>query len=152
VNDQLPDLLDLLVDGPSHIAGLYGSYVKHVEAVPVDALTQMVRQLEDCGLIRLWFQDAGDSRPATPSERDRALAAYEAELRSADLESLYHDEIGLWCEITDRGRERWRGAGCEAELDGVRWTLDEQLSTHTLTIRAETQHAAERVLQWWLVV
>lgn len=150
MSDEFPDLLDLLVDGPSHVAGLYRSYVKHVEAVSVGDLAEMLRQLEAARLIRLWLQEAGKPVPASALERDRALSAYEAELDGADLDSFYHDEIGLWCDITGLGRERWKEAGLKVELDGARWTLDEQRSTNTLTIMAETEHAAERVLNWWL--
>lgn len=147
---SLPDILDLLVDGPSHVAGLYASFVKHVQPLSAGDFTQAIKELDRRGLVSLWFQDAGEARRARPSERDDALERYVLELPDHDLESLYHDEIGMWCEITRHGRRLWREAGYEVELDGALWTVDEQCSDGALTIHAESEYAAQRVLDWWL--
>lgn len=146
------DVLDLLVDGPSHVAGLYGSLVRVLSPVPVGVgeVVEAIRELDDEGHVRLWFNRNGVEELASARARDLALERYEEELPLADPNASYHDEIGLWCEITAGGRARWSEAGYSEELDGVLWTLDESRGNRSITIRAETQHAAERVLAWWL--
>lgn len=146
------DVLDHLVDGPSHVAGLYGSLTRAWSPVPVaiGEMVEAIRELDRGGYLRLWFNRHGVEEPAIAQAMDPALERYEAELQEADPDTLFHDEIGLWCEITPDGRQRWREAGYSEELEGVRWTLDESRDDRSITIRAETRGAAERVLEWWL--
>lgn len=147
------DVLDLLVDGPSHVSALHAALRKVVpgrSSVSLGAVVQALKELDELGLVRLCFNRRGALRTATEEERDAALVQYLAWMDPSPTDEPYEDAIGLWCEITARGREAWREAGYSEELDGVRWALDEDRTAGSLKIRAESRAAAERVLHWWL--
>jgi hypothetical protein len=148
-------VLDTLANAPSSVAGIYADlvYLMGYDRVRVlQCLRSTLDALEQRGslLARVASPDAGGGlTPALPSDKARCWDAYVAWLPTADRDDLAIDEIGLWYGLTDSGRAAWQasGTGKEAEL----WALDDDATTQTISIVAETQEAAERRLAEWLV-
>src|SRR5215217_1445613 len=149
-------LLDLLADGPSSFAALYGALVRHCGypcglgvTLVSDALLQMER--------RQWvtakqMANDGSFHIPTTEERNQNLPAYRAWLPNAAFEELSVDEVGLWYELTAEGRAEWKQCiDAEEQAQFGRWTLDDLSDTNTIIIQAETLEVAEVILQWWLV-
>lgn len=149
------DLLDLLVDGPSSFAALYGALVRHwgyPAHTEISMVLEATRGLEAEGAVLSW-QMAEDGRFHKPTEAEFAddLAAYQRWLPGAQFEELSLDEVGLWYELTEMGRERWR-LECrrtEGPIEG-RWTVDDEVEARTIVVQAKTAAVAEGVLQDWL--
>lgn len=148
-------LLDLLVDAPSSFAALYGGLVRHCDYSPgldvtlvADTLLEMERR--DWVTAKQMAVD-GSFHVPTAEERKDDLAAYQAWLPNAPFEEVSLDEVGLWYELTVKGRAEWKqSVDDEERTQSRRWTLDDLSDTQTLIIQAESIDVAEATLHWWL--
>jgi hypothetical protein len=104
-------LLDMLVDGPSSFASIYGSLLQTEPLLCRDVGELFSSALENEKNSRLRLsQMAGDGtfHPASQEEVMRDLRAYEEWLPRATFSELSIDEIGLWLEITPKGWAEWQ--------------------------------------------
>lgn len=149
------DLLDLLVDGSSSFAALYGGLM-HNCGYPADmdvaSVMNTLAEMEQRGWVNATQMDEnGSFHKPTEDERRSDLLAYQRWLPDATFEELSLDEVGLWYEVTNSGRAEWRRwSPDEEESHCPRWMLDELSDTQTVMIQAETLEAAEEALRWWL--
>jgi len=146
-------LINLLIDGPSSFAALHRSVIRNCaafSAVSVPATFSRLQSLEDAGLVRVtqMESDGKSWRTPTATDRERALRAYENWLPTASDEAVSLDEVGLWYEITESGRESWIDHQSAADRAAA-WSLDE-VGNSTVSIRAESEEVAENTLRWWL--
>jgi hypothetical protein len=144
-------VLDLLVNGPSSCAGIYGSVLRHSESgKEAGAVSWLLRSLGDMmerGLLQAAMMADAGFVPANPGDIDSACAAYESWLPTANPDELASDEIGLWFELTPLGRAEWLRGNTDV-VDP--WLLDEDLYEGTVRVCAETEQLAFERLQWWL--
>lgn len=102
------ELLDLLVDGPSSFAALYGSLSRHYAySGDVVSIFGLLQEMTFEHLTEIWLLSDSYSEP-TEDQVKKALAAYEAWLPSASTEELAIDEIGIWFKITELGLKFWK--------------------------------------------
>lgn len=148
--------LTLLLHAPSSFGALYRWLILHsgfsASNLDVASLMNELSELEQGGLVvAAQVTDNGDYRKATEEDLKRDLVQYEAWLRTVDLEEFFHDEIGLWYEITKQGREEWKGRFGDDEKDrGPSWMIDDLSEMKTIIVQGETLEVAEDALRWWL--
>lgn len=144
--------LDLLVDGASSVAAIYASAVHTLallDRVEPRALVHALERLRKMGLVTAWIE-ADDKIRRTPTAWDieESIKEYEARpLTLATVEDLAVDEVGLWYEITDAGRARWRSAG--SIPDTSRWRIEQIMEEGVVRAYAHDRPTAERVLREW---
>lgn len=144
-------VLDLLVDGPSSVAGLYAAAVRNLvlsEPLRVRELVDAAEALRKKGLLRAWITvEEGD--PLSPSNWDveEAVRQYEEFVPKARLEDLAVDEIGLWYEITTLGRIAWNDGS--QELGAANWKVEESRRDRLVRVYAEKVETAEALLRGW---
>lgn len=149
-------LLDLLVDGPSSFAALFGSLRDHygyvatgatVEAV-IDALCEMAKR---SWVTPTTMSPTGTFRRTTEEDICTSRKRYREWLPNAARGELSVDEIGLWYEISDAGRSEWTRWSQEAgNKDEARWTLDDDSVSRIITIRSANISEAEDALSTWV--
>jgi DNA-binding PadR family transcriptional regulator len=149
------NLLDLLVDAPSSFAALYGGLVRHSgysTGIDVSLVLDTLLEMERRGWVTATQMAAdGSFHIPTAEERKHALLTYQTWLPKAVLNDLSLDEIGLWYELTAKGRLEWKQwIDAEEHVHPGRWTLDDLSDTQTLIIKAESIGASESALDWWL--
>lgn len=146
-------LLDLLVDGPSSFAGLFGSlcdrhsYVATSAMVDatLDALTEMTAK----GWLRSRTMTAtGAFTNTTDNDVRTARSRYREWLPNAAKDERAVDEIGLWYEITESGRDEWTQWSQDPEAL-PRWALDDDSVSRVVTVRAASLSDAEDALSTW---
>jgi hypothetical protein len=142
-------LLDLLVDAPASVAGLYGDLVYYHghQADVIEPLRVALEQLER----REWvFASTESGRRLDPrfDERARLWERYAFWLPMAQREDLPIDGIGLWYELTDAGRRTWKAEVSEPVTE--HWELEDETPSRRLWVTAESDEACERVLKSWL--
>lgn len=147
-------LIDLLVDGPSSFASLYAALVRHYDfAQSIDPVSLMntLEGMKREGLITiLRASEEGTYAKATPEDCEQARELYSAWLSRADWGDVSVDEVGIWCEITLKGREQWaRTANQSSPPVTSKWMIDDQHDTNTIIIHAENLALAEQKLIWW---
>ena len=148
-------LLDLLVDGPSSFAALYGSLVRVWQydskldvVVPLDALIEMEKQ----GFVQaLQMTDDGSFRNVTSRDRRDAQNEYARKLPGLADVDLSYDEVGLWYGILDRGREEWQ-RWARRNDDGVdeRWSIDVNYILKVICVKGSDSGTVERALSGWI--
>jgi hypothetical protein len=148
-------LLDLLIDGPSSFAALFGALVRHYGYGPglgVDTALDALSMMERKGSVRARkMTERGIFRDPTDEDRANARERYRAWLPGAAAEDLSLDEVGLWYEIEHKGRSEWkRWSKEEEDQSRRRWVLDDVAHAHTILIQAEGVKAAEEALSGWL--
>lgn len=149
------ELLDLLVDGPSSFAALYGGLVRHCgypTTLELPRIINALLEMEQRGWVKAsQMAEDGSFHEPTEDERRSDLLAYQAWLPDAAFEDLSLDEVGLWYEITTEGRAEWKQWSPDAEGQSrPRWMLDDLSDTQTIRVQAKTIEAAEEGLRWWL--
>lgn len=147
------NLLDLLIDGPSSFAALYGGLVRHCgysTGLDVFIVADALLSMEHMMWVKAWqMADDGSFHEPTDDERKNNLPIYQKWLPRAKFEELSLDEIGLWYEIKDEGRAEWRRWTGDKEREEP-WVIDDLRDTETIIIQAETEGIADRALAWWL--
>ena len=145
------DLLDLLLNGPSSFAAVFGALRRHHRVSNVDwpiaQILSVLIDLEKAGHVKVSLMTESGPLVPTPAALARTLAAYESWLPTACPADLAVDEIGLWFELTPAGRVTWDR---DATEDAGQWSLDEDAEQGTLCIHAQTEHLARERLEWWL--
>jgi hypothetical protein len=148
------NLLDLLIDGPSSFAALYGGLLRHFsysEQPEISLVMQVLSDLEQEGFIKAWLM-ANDGCFREPESKDRSgfESAYYKWLPNAKVEELCVDEVGLWYELTPKGRSEWQRL-VNGDMEYSRqWVIDDEREIHTIIIRASTIETAQAGLRWWL--
>lgn len=146
-------LLDLLVDGLSSGAALFGTLVHHLgyKELEVSLVMAAFSNMERQGWVRaVQMADDGSFHEPSVLERERDLAAYEAWLPHAQFEELSVDEVGLWYEITTKGRAEWSRRALPDDEEPVRWMINDLKDVKSVSVHAESVDIAERALRWWL--
>lgn len=148
------ELLDLLVNGPSSLAALYGDLrynFGYSAGLSVQQLIDTLLNMERQGWVKATQMDEdGSFHSPTALERRRDLFAYQGWLPNAKFEGLALDEVGLWYEITSEGFAEWRGWNKKEDDPLNQWLLYDSNDTQTITIIAKTLEVAEENLWWWL--
>ncbi len=151
-------LLDLLVDAPSPLGAVFRSlvlYCGYPRELDVSQVVNTLIRMERKGWVRAW-QVPGDGTHHEASGRDLAedLEAYKRWITAeTNLDDLSVDEVGLWHELTDIGREEWsRYYRKEVQGKDRAWMLDDVRDAMTLVIHASSDEAAEEALTYWLSV
>lgn len=148
-------LLDLLVDGPSSFAALYGAAnrflrVEDSARFVVEDLWEAVTGMEAAGWIKARLMlPTGTWAEPTELDRERARRQYERWLPDASYDEMSVDEVGLWLELQPRGRDEWK-RWSEAVEHSRKWVLDLDPKTSTITVTAETAEQGEQALAEWL--
>lgn len=157
-NSEYFDVLDLLIDGPSSVAALYAALVRHKgynrQRLDLGTLKRDLEEMEREGwLIAARMSESGMFSAVGNHDREAAFRRYASWLPTADLDDLALDEIGLWYELTDKGRGEWRRRApiCPEELERA-WTIDEVPSHGVVVVRAKTEALANEALQQWLTL
>lgn len=104
------ELLDLLVDGQSSFAALYGGLVRHYNySGKVYEIFSVLLEMRKDNCVKAWqMNDVGAFHEPTENDLDQALKAYQTWLPQAPFEDLAIDEVGLWYEITSKGLLIWK--------------------------------------------
>ena len=103
------DVVEFLVDGPSSLLALFGDLKRYADgrAISLARTIELVREAEERGWVEVYMLSPTEARRPSVAERAAAEASYRAS--STDESTDYRiDEIGLWCRLSDLGRERWR--------------------------------------------
>jgi hypothetical protein len=154
-NALIYDLLDLLVDGQSSFAALYGSLVRHCgypSNMSVDLCLDALFDMEEKGWITArQMQGDGSFRPPTEKERSRDRKAYCDWLPGSAYSDLSIDEVGLWFGIESKGREAWKIWSHKTGVDERKmWAIDENPEEQSLIVSAENIQLARDALRNWL--
>ena len=146
-------VLDLLVDGESSFAALYCGLSRlwsHTD-VGVDEALGVLRQLEGRQLVLArQMEPDGAFRSPVAADYERAKREYGLWLPRAAASEVAVDEIGLWYQITEQGRQAWSQWSGGSGDAGDRWMLDDLADQGILEVRAERKDVAEVVLDRWL--
>ena len=146
-------VLDLLVDGESSFASLYFGLLRRggYPELEVNGAFRVLQHLEDLQLVRA-KQMKSDGSFCAPDGADyeRAKLEYGLWLPQATASEIPVDEIGLWYEITERGRQAWSQWSRSAREDRDCWMLDDHVEEGILEVRAARKDVAEAVLDRWL--
>lgn len=152
-NDIDAHVLDLLVDGESSFAALFYGLCRHWGHTDVDVneALRILRQMEERGLVhaRQMMPD-GTFRVPVAADHERAAREYRLWLPRAAASEVAVDEIGLWYQVTERGRNAWSQWSGGSKEDRSRWTLDDRVDLGLLEVRAECQDVAEAAIDRWL--
>lgn len=145
-------VLDLLVDGDASFAALYYGLFRHWghRGIDVNEALEVLQHLEDRQLVRaMQMQPDGAFRPAVVADYERAKREYGLWLPEATASEVSVDEVGLWCQVTEHGRQAWsQWSGCSGD-DRNRWVLDDRADQAILEVRAEREDVAEAALERW---
>jgi len=142
------EVLELLTLGPSSFAAMYGWLVRGGAAPDVPGLFGRLRQLGERGVLQAFQFDSEGNHDSVPSAILEGLERrYEVWLGGLSAEQLTTaalavDEVGLWYEITDAGREL---AGASGE---TAWEV--RLDGSLVVACAETIEMADSALASWL--
>lgn len=145
-------LLDLLVDGESSFAALFFQLRRHWGHTEVDVseALDVVQELEGRRLVRARQMDPdGTFREASTADYEKARREYCLWLKQATASQVAFDEVGLWYQITQRGREAWSQWSGGGKGHGELWMLDERADQGILEVRAGRQEVAEVALDKW---
>lgn len=147
------DVLDLLSNGPSSFAALYGQHLVRLcgySDLEVSRAIGALVQMEQRGWVKAWqMADHGTFHEPTDAERQSARVSYETWLPSAHFEELPFDKTGLWYEMTPEGRIAWN-TWSGGETGGRGWALYDDALARTIVVHAKSLEAAEEALQSWL--
>lgn len=152
-NDELVGAIvtELLLNGPSSFAAIYGFVARTIKMRPdVTWLLTLLKKMEKTQQIQIAIMNTdGSTRDASGRALILAKQEYQkwlSNLSQAQLsaEALSVDEVGLWCALTDVGRQQ------VVKTQETDWTVDVFEQEHLIRIRAETEEEAERVLHNWL--
>ena len=101
-------VLDLLVDGESLFAALFFGLRRHWghTEVEVDEALEILQQLEDRRLVQArQMEPDGTFRAPVAADYERSRREYCQWLPQASASEVAVDEVGLWYQLTERGRE-----------------------------------------------
>jgi hypothetical protein len=146
-------VLDLLVDGESSFAALYYGLSRHWghPELDVDEALRVLQDLEDRQLVGArQMKPDGAFRPPVASDYEKAKREYGLWLPQATASEVSVDEIGLWYEITERGRQAWSQWAGSSRDDRDLWVLDDRADEGLLEVRAGRKEVAEAALDRWL--
>jgi hypothetical protein len=146
-------VLDLLVDGESSFAALFFGLRRHWvhTEVDVDEVLDVLQRLEDLQLVHARQMDRdGTFRELIATDYERASREYCQWLPQATASEVSVDEIGLWYQLTERGREAWSQWSGGNEEYHERWMLDDRADQKILEVRADRRDVAEAALDRWL--
>jgi hypothetical protein len=143
-------VVDLLANGPSSFAAVYGFLVR-TGATPrdFDLVWCDMADLERAGIVsasRLTAQ--GVFEHPSDSWRLNAVSEYRvwlADLEDVSPEALSVDEIGLWYLLTEQGQ-----ALAQADPTGAPWSLDVDEAASLITVQAGNESTARRALADWV--
>jgi hypothetical protein len=97
------------------------------------------------------MKEDGTFAAVTNEDRESDLAVYETWLPTAESGELSVDEIGLWHQITEAGREAWKTHFNSNEPNTTSdWMIDDLREANRLIIHAQDTRLADRRLEWWL--
>jgi len=144
-------VLDVVVNAPSSVAGVYGDLVHVLGYSPtvLDALRGACDALErrQWVICRLMTAEGQFIQP-TDDQRESCWSQYGGWLPGALREELAIDEVGLWYRLTDAGRQAWEAWSDESRHE--RWQLDDDAIAGRIMVTAESTEIAERALKAWL--
>lgn len=146
-------VLDLLVDGESSFAALYYGLSRHWghTEVDVDEALRVLQHLEDRQLVHArQMESDGAFRPPVAADYERAKREYGLWLPQATASEVAVDEVGLWYQVTERGRHAWSQWSGSSGDDRDRWMLDDHADQGVLEVRAGRADVAEAALDRWL--
>lgn len=152
VRDIDAHVLDLLVDGESSFAALYYGLSRHWDHPEVDVgeALRVLQHLEDRQLVRArQMEPDGAFRAPVAADYERAKREYGLWLPQATASEVAVDEIGLWYQVTERGRQAWSQWSGSSGDDRDRWMLDDRADQAILEVRAERKDVAEAALDRW---
>jgi hypothetical protein len=145
-------LLELLINAPCSVAGLYGDLVWLCGLSSDAALRELPRTLElleQQGLVSIEHVTAeGTVEPASAAGRSAAWSRYRSWLPGASRDELAIDEVGLWYRLTDAGRAMWTASS--RSRGHRKWQLVENPMDAQLVIDAESEPVAHAALLGWL--
>ena len=145
-------VLDLLVDGESSFAALYYGLSHHGghPNVDVNELFRVLQHLADYEFVRArQMEPSGAFRAPVAADFERAKKEYGLWLPQATASEVAIDEIGLWYQITARGRQAWSQWSGSSGHDHDRWMLDDRADKGVLEVRANRKGVAEGALDKW---
>ena len=96
-----------------------------------------------------WSQ-TGPSVPLSRPTTSGRSGMYGRWLPQATASEVAVDEIGLWYQITERGRQAWSQSSGSSGDDRDRWMLDDRADQGILEVRAGRNDVAEAALDKWL--
>jgi hypothetical protein len=146
-------LLDLLVDGPSSFAAIFGSLTDFHEYVgtgaTVDAMIDAFSEMKEKDWVRSRrMTSTGAFTGVAADDIQIAQSQYRQWLPSSTREARSIDEIGLWYELLPAGRREWE-LWSESEGTYTSWVIDDDSASRTITINAATAEDAEEALSMW---
>src|SRR4051812_6259804 len=132
-------VLDVLVNAPSSVAGIYGDLVYLAGYSPnvIQPCHHALDLLEERGwaISRAMTADGQFAALSSPA-RDSRWARYISWLAIAERTDLALDEIGLWYQITEAGRAAW--AVWAGDTTRTLWQLDDDPGVLSIAVTAET--------------
>ena len=146
-------VLDLLVDGESSFAALFYGLSRHWghSKVDVEEALRVLQHLEERQLVHArQMESDGAFRSPVAADYERANREYGLWLPQATASEVAVDEIGLWYQVTERGRQAWSQWSGSSRDDRARWMLDDHADQGILEVRAERRDVAEAALDRWL--
>lgn len=150
---ELP-VLELLANGPTSFAALYGFLVRQgVVNHDVGSAFDSIVELSARDMVTIRRQGTGEEwNTTTPTSLDRARAEYIAWLEKLEqselsVDALSLDDVGLWLSPGPHGApviDRLRHSARTEDL----WELD--FDGHKVVVRAASQSIASKELVAWL--
>ena len=113
-------LLDLLVDGPSSFAALFGALIQHYNYSPsfsVDYCLDLLFIMDQEKWVKAYqIKEDGSYHWPCDIDRYKYKKAYNRLLLNTNFSDLSLDEIGLWLKLMPEGRKEWQK--WSGEMDG----------------------------------
>lgn len=147
------NVLDLLVDGDSSFAALFLGLRHHWGQTEVDVaeVFGVLAQLAERQLVRVTqMEPDGSFRDAVAADLENAKREYGLWLPHATYSEVAVDEVGLWYQVTERGRGAWSVWSGRSRGDRECWVLDDHADRGILEVRAGRKEVAEAALSRWL--
>ena len=122
------------------------SPMSHDVRLSTEDLRDMLHAMRDRGLVTEDFSPPRDHKPAVEVRKDEsALEAYKRWLvYPMSLDDVSVDPVGLWYEVTSKGRAAWRLHFGEDE-SREKWNVTTSFERRSVTILAETEAMARRL-------
>ena len=142
-------VLDLLVDGESSFAALFFGLRHtwgHANLAP-DEVLAVLCDMEKRNVVQSsQMQRDGTFAAPTLDDIEKARRDYALSLANPTLSDVAVDEVGLWFQISDRGRTVWSKWSAAADETNEYWTLDDRVEEKVLEVRAVRRDVAEAAL------
>jgi hypothetical protein len=146
-------ILDLTVDMPNSFSSLYRDLVNlygYPRQIDCSYLLDVLLEMEKAGLLRTIMEDEQTHlSDLGPFDRSRIASEYAEWLTKAHLADLSFDELGLWIEITEPGRESWRDWAKLFGDDTIEgdWQADLNFENGEVRLISRNESEARRILE-----